>query len=182
MLGGEHAPAPLHPRGSRFAESAWNGLAGGKVGLMARAVNCAADRPDARWETVDRESAAAPFGSLIDNAFLTADFCRAIGYEVPAVEFFEAVRSAVPVLLLTGELDATNPIDNAEEIARGLENACVLEVANVAHEALPVSVVQDVVVDFLTGADVRGRHLAAPRPHVATVDEALQAADSQRRR
>ena len=117
----------------------------------------------------------------VDNAFLTADFCQAIGYDAPAVEFSEAVRSAVPVLMLTGELDATNPLDNARETARGLENACVLEVANVAHEALPVSVVQDVVVDFLKGADVRGRHLAAPRPHFPTVEEALQA-DSQRRR
>ncbi len=159
---------------TRFTEAAWNGLAGGTVGLMARAVNCAADRPEARWELVAQECATAPFGAPFDNAFLSAEFCRAIGYDVPAVEFPGPVKSGVPALLLTGELDATNPIENARDVAAGLENAVVLEVENVAHEALPVPVVQDVVIDFLKGVDVRGRQLAGARPDFASVEEALQ--------
>jgi pimeloyl-ACP methyl ester carboxylesterase len=159
---------------TRFVEAVWNSLGGGTVGLMARAVNCAADRPDARWAVAARESATSPFGAPIQNAFLTADFCRAAGYDMPPVEFPQPVQSAAAVLMLTGRLDATNPVENARDVARGFANAVVLEVENAAHEALPVPAVQDVVVDFLRGEDVRGRRLVAATPHFVTVAEALK--------
>jgi pimeloyl-ACP methyl ester carboxylesterase len=166
---------------TRFVETAWNGLIGGSVGLMARAVNCAADRPDARWRVAARESTTAPFGAPIDNAFLTTDFCRAVGYGMPPVEFPRPVRSAVPVLMLTGTLDVTNPIENARDVARGFGSAAVLEVENAAHEALTVPAVQDVVVGFLSGTDMRRRRIAAPMPHFATIAEALQATPQRAR-
>ncbi len=50
--------------------------------------------------------------------------------------FPHPVRSSIPVLMLTGTLDATNPIENARDVARGLPNAVVLEIENAAHEAL----------------------------------------------
>ena len=159
---------------ARFLEMAWNGLQGGTVGLMARAVNCAADRPKARWEVAQRESESAPFGTPIDNAFLTDDFCRALGYESPSVEFHGPVRSSIPALLLTGTLDATNPVENARDVAQTLSNAVVLDVENAAHEALPVPAVQDLLMDFLRGADVRGRSLTASLPRFATIAEALE--------
>ncbi|MGH9867673.1 MAG: alpha/beta fold hydrolase [Candidatus Polarisedimenticolia bacterium] len=154
------------------AEAAWNGLGGGKVGLMARAVNCAADRPDTRWDMVKSESAAAPFGMPVDNDFLTAEFCRNVGYEAPVVEFNGPVNSRIPVLLMTGTLDATNPVENAAEVARGFPNAVSLDVENAAHEALTVPAVQDVVVEFFRGGDVRGRSIAASPPRFLSVEEA----------
>jgi hypothetical protein len=83
--------------------------------------------------------------------------------------------------MLTGTLDATNPIENARDVERGLPNAIVLEIENAAHEALPVPDVQEVVVRFLSGADVRGRRLRAPTPRFASIEEASRPA-SQRRR
>ena len=83
--------------------------------------------------------------------------------------------------MITGGLDATNPIENAREVARGLPNAVVLEIENVAHEALPVPVVQDIVVDFFNAADVRGRRLVAERPQFTSVAQALQAAPQRGR-
>lgn len=160
---------------TRFAEAVWNGLAGGTVGLMARAVNCAADRPESRWDIVRSESATAPFGSPIDNEFLTDEFCRTVGYTVRTVEFVRPLESSAPVLLLTGSLDATNPIENAAEVSRGFANAVSLEVENAPHEALPVSAVQDVVLDWFRGADVRGRRLAASPPSFASVEAAAAA-------
>jgi pimeloyl-ACP methyl ester carboxylesterase len=161
---------------SRFVEAAWNGLSAGTVGLMARAVNCAADRPAERWELAARESGTAPFGSPIDNAFLTNDFCYAVGYRTPAVEFSHVLRSAVPVLMLTGTLDATNPMENARDVAHGLPNAVVLEVDNAAHEALTAPAVQDVVMAFFQRTDVRGRTIVVSRPQFASIAEALQSA------
>lgn len=157
---------------ARFVEAAWNGLSTGNVGLMARAVNCAADRPDARWKTVKSEAETAPFGAPIDNEFLTDDFCKAVGYATAPLEFAGPVTSSVPLLLLTGSLDATNPFENATEVARGFANAVSLEVENAAHEALPVTAVQNVVVDFFRGADVHGGHIVAPPPRFATIEVA----------
>lgn len=157
---------------TRFVEAAWNGLASGTVGLMARAVNCAADHPESRWRWVRSDSAAGPFGIPLDDDVLTEDFCRSVGYEAPAVEFGSPVRSAVPALLLTGSLDATNPVENATAVAGGFSNAVSLEVANGVHEMLTVPAVQDVVVDWFRAVDVRGRQIAAPPPHFASIEEA----------
>ena len=159
---------------TRFVESAWNGLANSPVSLMARSVNCSADRPTSRWQIANAESATAPFGSPIDNAFLTKRFCLAVGFPTIPVEFARPFRAPIPTLLITGALDATNPIENAQDVARGLTNSIVLEVANVAHEALPVDAVQQVIVDFFRGADVRGRQLSGTRPHYLTITEALR--------
>jgi pimeloyl-ACP methyl ester carboxylesterase len=164
---------------TRFVENAWNGLNTSSVQLMARSVNCSADRPSSRWAIATAEAATAPFGPAIDNAFLTKRFCIAIGYPGPIKEFASPLRSRIPSLLITGELDATNPTENARDVATGLPNSTLLEVANVAHEALPVAAVQDVVMDFLRGTDVRGRQIGGSRPHYLTVTEALQ--PSQRR-
>jgi pimeloyl-ACP methyl ester carboxylesterase len=159
---------------SRFVEATWNSLSEGTVGLMARAVNCAADRPAERRELAARETAAAPFGSPIDNAFLTDEFCKAVGYRTPAVEFARPLSSAVPVLMLTGGLDATNPIENARDVALGFPNAVVSEVENAAHEALPALPVQDIVIEYLQGGDVRGRSIAISRPRFPSITEVLQ--------
>ena len=158
---------------ARFAEELWNGLTTGTVGLMARAVNCAADRPESRRALIAREAQAAPFGNPLDNAVLTNEFCAAIGFQAPTVEFPTPVNSPTPALLLTGSLDATNPVENAQAIARGLRNAVQLEIVNAAHEGLPVPAVQDVVVDFLSGHDVRGRNIVAAVPRFPTVEAAL---------
>ena len=164
---------------TRFVETAWNGLNNSTVQLMARSVNCSADRPASRWSLATAESATAPFGSPIDNAFLTKRFCIAIGYPGTTTEFTRPVRTPIPSLLITGALDATNPIENARDVASGLTNSILLEVSNVAHEALPVVTVQDAVVDFLRGVDVRARQVSGSRPHFMTITESL--APPQRR-
>ena len=108
-----------------------------------------------------------------NNAFLTKKFCIAIGYPGTVKEFSRPFRSAIPSLLITGALDATNPVENARDVAAGLRNAVMLEVANTAHEALPVPAVQDVIVDFLRATDVRNRQVGSTRPHYLTVTESL---------
>lgn len=164
-----------------FVEGLWNGLAGGNVGLMARAVNCAADRPPSRMALIAREAEQAPFGHPLDNAVLTDGYCAAVGFRTPPVEFPAPLHSAVPALLMTGTLDATNPAENAADVARGLSQAVQLDIHNAAHEALPLPAVQDAVLAFLRGEDVRARRVANAVPRFPTVAAAL-AEPSQPRR
>jgi pimeloyl-ACP methyl ester carboxylesterase len=156
----------------RFVEAAWNGLSTGTVGLLGRAVNCAADRPSPRWAIVREEAKSAPFGNPVDNDFLTDELCRAVGYTSAPVEFGGPVTSRAPVLMITGALDGTNPTANALDVARGFPNGVLLEVENAAHEVLPLSPVQEAVADWFRGRDVSGRRLSAPPPRFLPVDEA----------
>lgn len=163
-----------------MADADWNGLGGSATGLMARAVNCAADRPPQRVAAIRRAAGDAALGEPIDNALLSDEFCGTIGYATPAVEFEAPVRSAVPALLVTGTLDATTPQENADAVARGLPNAVLLTVTNGAHETLPIDSVQDAVVRFLRGQDVRALHPATVLPRYTGIDQAKRAADPPR--
>ncbi|HKY97274.1 MAG TPA: alpha/beta fold hydrolase [Gemmatimonadaceae bacterium] len=160
---------------TRFVEAGWNGLTTSPVALMARAVNCAADRPQSRWTLIESESTTAPFGEPIDNAFLRSRFCASVGFIGKTTEFAQPLRTSIPTLLLTGALDATNPIENANDVALRLTNSISLEIGNAAHEALPITPVQEAIVDFLKGVNLRGRTLSAPVPHFPALAEALQA-------
>jgi pimeloyl-ACP methyl ester carboxylesterase len=159
---------------TQLAGDVWNGMAGGTAGLMGRAVDCAADRPRGRWAMVRKQAAAAPFGIPVDDGVLTDQFCRAVGYASPPVEFAHPVHSEAPALLLTGSLDATDPAENAEEVARGLPGAILLDVENAAHEALPEPAVQDAVADFLRGENVCGRKLVADTPRFLSIEDAAK--------
>jgi pimeloyl-ACP methyl ester carboxylesterase len=165
---------------TQLVDAAWNGIAGGTPGLMARAVDCSADRPRSRWELVKKQAKSAPFGIPVDDEVLTDDFCRAVGFDAPVVEFANPVHSQVPALLLTGTLDATTPVENAQEVARGLPGAVLLDVENAAHEALPETAVQNVVVDFFRGVDVRGRTLVADPPRFMSIEEAAKPRQQRR--
>ena len=54
-------------------------------------------------------------------------------------------------MLITGTLDAINPVHNAREVARTLRNATVIAVDGAQHEALTIDVVQRAVLAFLGG-------------------------------
>ena len=165
---------------TRFVDAAWNGLGGGSVGLMTRAVNCAADRPASRRALIADESRTAVFGNPIDNEFLTDDFCRRLGFREPLPEFARPLDSAVPALLLTGSLDATNPVDNAREVARGLRNATLVDIIHAVHEALPSELVQTAVIQFLRDQSVSERTIVLPPPRFPTPAQVLQAPPPRR--
>lgn len=164
----------------RMAEAVWNGLATGTVGLMARAVNCSADRPEPRWRASIDDAATVPLGAPVDNEFLTDAFCRAAGFDTSPIEFPQPVRSSRPALLLTGTLDATNPSENARAVAIGLTRATLLDVHNAPHEALTVPAVQDAIVAFLEGQAVSSLHLEAEPPRFPTLQAALSPAQPNR--
>ena len=78
----------------------------------------------------------------------------------PAVDlggaYREPVRSAVPTLILVGDLDARTPVENAREIARGLSHAQVVVVENAAHQfdLFGDAVLRPILQEFVAGRAV----------------------------
>jgi pimeloyl-ACP methyl ester carboxylesterase len=72
---------------------------------------------------------------------------------VPAA-FYEPVASAVPALLLSGELDAATPAHYATTLARGLPNARQVRIRNAAHEYF-ADCLRDLVAEFFAQGSAR---------------------------
>ena len=148
------------------------------VSAMSISVNCASGAYPDRREQVGREAAASPFGN-IRNLYVDSSLCRAVGARDLGSSYRARLYSPVPVLFLSGSLDATTPSFEAEEVAWGFPSGVHLVVENGFHETLPEEEVQKLVVDYLDGADVKGRRVAAPPPHFLSLDEARKLFEQQ---
>ena len=158
---------------ARLAESDYRALGDGPTGLMARAVMCATGlQPGARLPDANR--AETVFGEPVDNEFLSARFCAAIDCRGLSPEFAGPVRSNVPALFITGSLDCTTPLSNADQVRSGFPHAIAVEVENGGHETLPVPAVQAVVVAFFRGGPEPAPRIAAAPPRFASIAEAKQ--------
>ena len=145
---------------------------------LSIASNCASGANLDRRAEVDREAADSPFGN-IRNLYQDPSFCKAVGATDLGSKYRVRLYSPVPALFLSGSLDATTPSFEAEEVAWGFPNGVHLVVENAFHDLLSRDEVQAVVVDFLGGADVKGRRVAAPPPHFLSLDEARKLFEQQ---
>jgi pimeloyl-ACP methyl ester carboxylesterase len=73
--------------------------------------------------------------------------------EIPAA-YYAPVASDVPVLMLSGELDAATPARDATEAARTLPNARQVLIKNVAHDYFD-DCLRDLVADFFARGSAR---------------------------
>jgi pimeloyl-ACP methyl ester carboxylesterase len=138
---------------------------------MANAVDCSVGWSDERLSLARKEARHALFGNV--NLQWETDICRVMGV-------FGGGRSATgprlwstaPALFISGTLDANTPPFQAEEQRWGFPNSTHLIVENGGHETLPAAEVQQVVLDFFKGQDVKGRSVSFERPRFLTVEEA----------
>jgi pimeloyl-ACP methyl ester carboxylesterase len=81
---------------------------------------------------------------------------------VPA-EFKQPVRSAVPVLLLSGEADPVTPARVAEKAAQHLAGSLHVVLPEMGHSDLTPGCVDDLVGRFLAGGTVEGLDVSCAR-------------------
>ena len=128
-------------------------------------------------EAMDAASGCSPERlALIDAQARTSRFGDVVNFPYPAVtsawsvpDLGEAFRaplvSPVRTLFVSGSLDCNTPPQQAEEMRWGFSDATHLVIENAGHEQTfwqnPAAV--PVVVDFLSGRDVRERRLAWPK-------------------
>jgi pimeloyl-ACP methyl ester carboxylesterase len=142
---------------------------------MARAINCATGASPARQARVTAEADWALLGLPFDDVMVSADYCDALDAADHDVQAWRPFSSDVPTLFISGSLDSNTPPAQAEEVRYGFARGVHLVVENGRHETLPVSAVQDAIVDFLGGADVAGRRInAGPVVFLSVEDAANQ--------
>ena len=140
---------------------------------MSMAVNCASGWDPERLERVREEAGASPFGN-IRNLYLTPALCDSVRAANLGAPFRAPIVSDVPVLFVSGSMDATTPPFEAEEIAWGFPNGFHMIVHNGFHETLGVREVQRSVIDYFSGKEIRGRSVVMPAPKFLSVSDALK--------
>jgi pimeloyl-ACP methyl ester carboxylesterase len=156
---------------ARMIEPLYNAFSRGGSSLMARAINCATGASPARLARVTAEADWATLGLPFDDVMVSADYCNALGAEHD-VHAWRPFSSDVPTLFISGSLDSNTPPSQAEEVRYGFGRGVHLVVENARHETLPVTAVQDSIVDFFGGKGVAGRRITAGQFVFLGIEEA----------
>jgi pimeloyl-ACP methyl ester carboxylesterase/predicted DCC family thiol-disulfide oxidoreductase YuxK len=131
---------------------------------MVRAcMDCASGASAERWRRIEHEAGTAQLGRTIDFPF--PEICEAVGRPDLGDEFRAPLRSNVPVLFITGTLDARTPADNVADLAPGFANHRHLVVEDAGHaDLLLPSEVQRSTVEFLKNGELAHERVPADEP------------------
>jgi pimeloyl-ACP methyl ester carboxylesterase len=150
-----------------FAERARRGWLGT---AMPYAMQCASGASAPRLARIREEEAHTTLGAELDFPF--PGICAAWGVPDLGAAFRAPVRSDVPVLLISGTLDARTPPENAREVRRDLTHAAELVVEGGGHGddlLLASPEIARRVERFLRGEPVADSVVALPPPAPAAV-------------
>jgi pimeloyl-ACP methyl ester carboxylesterase len=130
---------------------------------MSYMMDCASGQTAARRERIAREAK----GTLLEDIFNFPfpDICEE--WKAPDLgdEFRSPVKADVPVLFISGTLDARTPISNAEEYRAGFPNSTHIIVDGAVHSDplfLSSPKIKDGMLEFLKGQPVTVTKMSAP--------------------
>ena len=159
---------------ARRIERLYNSLGTG-ISVMAIATDCASGGSPERIAGAIEAGRSALRGGVA-NVLLNPAFCDLVGNPDLGPAARARIVSETPALFVSGANDGITPPDQAEEVRRGFPNGIHLIAENGWHETLTAGPVQDAVVDFFRGEDVRGRRLTLAPTRFLSVEEAKAAA------
>jgi pimeloyl-ACP methyl ester carboxylesterase len=145
---------------ARFAERRYNQFGAGAP-LMTVLVDNASGATAARRKQIEREAKTAILGDMINWP----------SFAIPGITdsmdlgdaFRGPVRTDVPTLFVSGDLDNNTQPFQAEEIRKTFKTSTHIIIGNAGHEStLVVPQVQQVMVDFLNGKDVSSFKFSHP--------------------
>ncbi len=145
------------------------GLSGaGLESAMHGAMDCASGVSPERQRQVDLQAGDTLFA---DINFPYMEVCAGWGVKPIGPSFWAPARSSIPVLFISGTLDAKTPPFQAEEIRRGFPNSSHLIIDGAVHSNplfLSNPRIKDIMIDFLAGRPVRDMRLMAEPLVIAT--------------
>jgi pimeloyl-ACP methyl ester carboxylesterase len=140
---------------------------------MSYMMDCASGQTAARRERIAREAK----GTLLEDIFNFPfpDICEE--WKAPDLgdEFRSLVKSDVPVLFISGTLDARTPISNAEEYRKGFANSTHMIIEGAVHSDplfLSSPKIKDGMMEFLRGQPVTVTKISGPPMKFAPLTDA----------
>jgi pimeloyl-ACP methyl ester carboxylesterase len=130
---------------------------------MSYMMDCASGQTAARRERIEREAK----GTLLEDFanFPFPDICQEWKAPDAGDEFRSPLRSDVPVLFISGTLDARTPVSNAEEYRTGFKNSTHIIIEGAVHSDplfLSSPKIKDGMMEFLRGQPVTVTKIVAP--------------------
>jgi pimeloyl-ACP methyl ester carboxylesterase len=130
---------------------------------MSYMMDCASGQTAARRERIEREAKETLLEDISNFPF--PGVCEA--WKAPDLgdEFRSPVKSNVPVLFISGTLDARTPVSNAEEYRTGFANSTHIIIENAVHSDplfLSSPKIKDGMMEFLRGQPVTVTKIAVP--------------------
>ena len=125
---------------------------GGIGSAMSLMMDCASGASAERRRRIESESKETLLANVADQIF--PDVCEGLGSPDLGDAFRAPVKSDVPVLFISGTLDARTPISNAEEYRAGFTNSHHLIIDGAVHSDplfLSSPKIKDVMLEFMKG-------------------------------
>jgi len=145
---------------ARFAERRYNQFGAG-ISLMTIVMDASSGTSKARAARIQAEAKTALLREMVNFPFPGVD--EAVGSPDLGDKFRSPIRTSVETLFISGTLDNNTPPFQADEVRRTFRRSTHLIVENAGHESMLVDTrVQQTMVDFLRGGDVRKTRIALP--------------------
>ena len=130
---------------------------------MSYMMDCASGQTAARRELIEREAK----GTLLEDIFNFPfpDVCTEWNAPDLGDEFRAPLKSDVPVLFISGTLDARTPISNAEEYRKGFSNSTHMIIEGAVHSDplfLSSPKIKEGMMEFLRGQPVTTTTIQGP--------------------
>ncbi|MDQ2921064.1 MAG: alpha/beta hydrolase, partial [Acidobacteriota bacterium] len=129
---------------------------------MAFMMDCSSGVSRARYRREQRENGDLLFSNI---NFPFMEVCEAWGNPDLGKTFRSPIKSNLPVLFISGTLDAKTPIGNAEEIKRGFPNGIHLIIDGATHSDplfLSSPKIKDVMMEFMRSSRVSTASIMLP--------------------
>ena len=150
----------------------WVNLTRDSVGsAMSYMMDCASGQTTERRERIAREARVTLLEDLSNFPF--PEVCQEWKAPDLGADFRAPVKSDVPVLFISGTLDARTPVSNAEEYRKGFSNSTHIIIDGAVHSDplfLSSPLIKDGMMEFLRGQRVTTTKItAAPMKFVPLV-------------
>lgn len=140
--------APLAAQSVMLTRQVGNSLAVG----MQNTVICSEDVPSFAVSEAERRALTATYQGT-DQLDALGQICQEWPRGPVDADLHRPLRSAIPTLLLSGEVDPVTPPGDAERAARGLLHHRLLVLAGEGHGQLATGCVPQLIARFLADAD-----------------------------
>jgi pimeloyl-ACP methyl ester carboxylesterase len=131
---------------------------------MSYMMDCSSGVTAARRERIQREASMTMLGTLMNDPF--PEVCEAWNAPDLGDEFRSPVKSNIPVLFISGTLDARTPIAQAEEYRAGFTNSQHLILEGAVHSDplfLSSPKIKEVMLEFMMGRPLSATRITVQR-------------------